>query len=74
VNWFEDDSGQWWNLDLVKAIYSPDPDKAVMEFADDDVRRFSIEEWVRLKAQLINSQRSAANRQEAKGPEWGEPA
>ena len=69
MNWFEDDSGAWWNLDRATAIYPPghnpdNPNELEIEFADTDERYFSPEDWPRLKAQLLNSQRPADRRPE----------
>jgi hypothetical protein len=75
MNWFEDDKGQWWNLDLAKAIYPPGPiaDHAEIEFSDNDQRIFTLEEWVRLKAHLQNSQRPADRREEAPRTRTSDP-
>jgi hypothetical protein len=66
MNWFEDDNGQWWNLDKVKQIFPPQTttDHVEIVFVDDDDRFFPPEEWPRLRAQLLNSQRPADRRPE----------
>jgi hypothetical protein len=69
MNWFEDDKGQWWNLDYVRAIYQDENSTEVeidFDTSDDPQRFFSQAEWTRLRAQLLNSQRPADRRPDPK--------
>lgn len=71
MNWFEDDTGIWINLDLVNDIVPPGmaEEKGILTFTNGETWPIELADWVRLKAQLLNGQRPADRR-----PERPEPA
>jgi hypothetical protein len=67
MNWFEDDDGHWWNLDLVRHVQPTEKGGCELTFDEHDDYTLNPGEWQRLKAQLLNSQRPADRRTQPEG-------
>ena len=84
MNWYEDDGGNFWNLERIALVRPPKLTNDArlpalgpvrIEFDNDRVRaELPASEWPRLKVQLLNSQGPADRRPDSVPSGRTEPA